>query len=211
MTNNTSTEHRSIFKELRSLMPQRSLPYPDALQRAEAQANRLLSLHGITCGPVPTEIVTELPRVRVEHDWDMPASGSAVWDGTNWVISLNAAEHSLRQRFSLFHEFKHIVDHPTRDLIENDEMAERVADYFAACVLMPKAWVKAAFCNETQKIEALAEKFAVSPRAMSVRLAQLGLTTAVDRCERRQRSSYRRAGHYFRQLPARPLLEGVAA
>ncbi len=105
----------------------------------------------------------------------MPASGSAIWDGTNWVITLNAAEHSLRQRFSLFHEFKHIIDHPTRHFIEDDEMAERVADYFAACVLVPKAWVKAAFCNETQKIEALAEKFAVSPRAMSVRLAQLGL------------------------------------
>jgi Zn-dependent peptidase ImmA (M78 family) len=211
MTNTISTEYQSIIKELRLLMPQRSLSYADALQRAEAQANRLLSLHGITRGPVPNEIVTELPRVRVEHDWDMPVSGSAVWDGTNWVVAINAAEHSLRQRFSLFHEFKHILDHSMRHLIESDEMAERVADYFAACVLMPKAWVKAAFCNETQKIEALAEKFAVSPRAMSVRLAQLGLTTAVDRCERRQASGYRRLGRYFRQLPTRPLLEGVAA
>lgn len=64
-------------------------------------------------------------------------------------------------------------------------MSERVADYFAACALMPKAWVKTAFYSRTQRVEELADLFQVSPRAMSVRLSQLGLTTPVDRCERR--------------------------
>lgn len=213
-------ESRSILRELRSLMPERVLSYPEALQRAELQAGRLLSLHGFTRGAVPTEIITELPRIRTEREWDMPASGSAYWDGSAWVITLNAGEHDLRQRFSTFHEFKHILDHPTRHLIEGDrqyrltaeQMAEKVADYFAACVLMPRAWVKSAFCTHTQSTEALAAEFRVSPKAMSVRLAQLGLSTSVDRCAHYDGAGSRhRRGRYFRQLPARQLLEGVAA
>ncbi len=62
-------------------------------------------------------------------------------------------------------------------------MAEKVSDYFAACVLMPKAWVKDAFCNQgIQSVEALAELFQVSSKAMSFRLSQLGLTLSVNRC-----------------------------
>ena len=42
-----------------------------------------------------------------------------------------------------------------------------VADYFAACVLMPKAWVKAAFCNQgIQSTEALADLFALDQAAV---------------------------------------------
>lgn len=220
MNHQTDNQSRSILRELRALMPERVLSYPEALQRAELQAGRLLSLHGLTKGAVPTEIINELPRIRTDREWDMPASGSAHWDGSAWVITLNAAEHELRQRFSTFHEFKHILDHPTRHLIEGDrqyrltaeQMAEKVADYFAACVLMPRAWVKSAFCAHTQSTESLAAEFNVSAKAMSVRLAQLGLSTPVDRCAHSQRAgAYRRRGHYFRQLPARPLLEGVAA
>lgn len=213
-------ESTSILRELRSLMPERVLSYPEALQRAELQAGRLLSLHGFTSGAVPTEIITELPRIRTEREWDMPASGSAHWDGSAWVITLNAAEHALRQRFSTFHEFKHILDHPTSHLIEGDrqyrltaeQMAEKVADYFAACTLMPRARVKSAFCTHTQSTEALAAAFRVSPKAMSVRLAQLGLSTPVDRCAHYDGAGlHQRRGRYFRQLPARPLPQGVTA
>jgi len=168
-------------------MPQRTLTFEEALQRAEAQANRLLTLHDVRSYPVPSELVTEQPRLRIERSYELPVSGSAHWDGSHWVITLNAAEYDLRQRFSLLHEYKHIIDHPTRHLIQGDrglradDMAERLADYFAACVLMPKAWVKSAFCTRTQSVEALAKLFEVSPRAMSVRLSQLGLRPSNNR------------------------------
>lgn len=187
--NNYTNTTGSILKQLRALMPDRVLTLHEAMQRAELQASRLLSLHGIDRGPIPIEIVTEAPRIRIAHDWDMPVSGSAHWDGRDWVVTLNASEFELRQRFSLLHEYKHIIDHPTRHLISGigtmnaEQMAEKVADYFAACVLMPKAWIKMAFCSETQKIEQLAEMFQVSPKAMSFRLNQLGLTTPNDRCD----------------------------
>ena len=181
---------RSVLKSLRLLMPARVLSYEEALQRAELQANRLLALHEVTAPIVPIEVVTELPRVRIVQGYNLPVSGSAHWDGTYWIITLNASEYDLRRRFSLMHEFKHVLDHPTRHLITGDReakldgesMAEKVADYFAACVLMPKAWVKSAFCAQTQDVEKLARLFQVSPKAMSFRLSQLGLTVPVDRC-----------------------------
>jgi predicted transcriptional regulator len=192
MTNtNQKIQETSILKSLRSLMPTRVLTYAETLQRAELQAGRLLTLHQVTHAPVPVEIVTELPRLRVEQSYDLPVSGSAHWDGGSWVLTINAAEYDLRQRFSVMHEFKHVLDHPTRHLIQGDrraklsseQIAEKVADYFAACVLMPKAWVKHAFCNErVQNIEVLARRFQVSPKAMSFRLSQLGLTVSMDRC-----------------------------
>jgi len=226
MTNtiNSTTTNESVLRTLRSLMPARVLSYAEALQRAELQAGRLLSLHGVRSPGVPIEIVTELPRIRVEQNYDLPVSASAHWDSGYWVISVNAGEFLLRQRFSVMHEFKHVLDHPTRHLIHGDSrarltpdrMAEKVADYFAACVLMPKAWVKTAFCTDrVQGIEALADLFQVSPMAMSFRLTQLGLTTQADRCamplgRRRQISTVPSASRrsYFRALPA---LTGVLA
>lgn len=223
MTNTTTntTAETSVLKSLRALMPRRVLTYAEALSRAELQASRLLALQEVRRGPVPLEIVTELPRIRVEHAFDLPVSGSAHWDGGNWVLSINASEYALRQRFSVLHEFKHVLDHPTRHLIQGDvkqnldsgQMAEKVADYFAACVLMPKAWVKDAFCNQgIQELEALADLFQVSPKAMSFRLSQLGLTVPVDRCApnlggsvfrgRAARLSSSRFRRYFRSLPS---------
>lgn len=211
MTDNitsANTMNESVFKSLRSLMPVRSLSFSEALQRAELQASRLLSLHGVAAPGVPIEIVTELPRVRVEQTYDLPVSGSAHWDGAFWVISVNGGEYSLRQRFSVMHEFKHILDHPIRHLIvgegklKAEDVAEKVADYFAACVLMPKAWVKSAFCTRTQSVEELADLFQVSQKAMSFRLNQLGLTAQVNRCSTSLPNRFvRSTSRYFRSLP----------
>jgi predicted transcriptional regulator len=184
----TNTNESSTLKTLRSLMPARRLTFQEALERAELQANRLLELHGLTTPVVPTELVTELPRIRLVHSYDLPVSGSAHWDGTTWVLTVNASEFELRQRFSIMHEFKHVLDHPFRQLItaerglSAEDKAERLADYFAACVLMPRRWVKTAWCSETQSIEALADRFQVSPKAMAYRLSQLGLTEDSRRC-----------------------------
>jgi hypothetical protein len=185
----TTTTTGSVLKSLRALMPLRQLSYVESCQRAELQANRLLSLHGITGPAVPLEIVTELPRVRVERIYDMPVSGAAFWDGYSWVMTINASECELRQRFSLMHEFKHVLDNPFQRIMHAgpnplpDDALERIADYFAACVLMPKRWVKTVFFSETQYIQQLALKFEVSRQAMSYRLDQLGLTESPPRCQ----------------------------
>jgi Zn-dependent peptidase ImmA (M78 family) len=88
----------------------------------------------------------------------------------------------VRQRFSLAHELKHVIDHPfiaraypDLGLRRGSARAEQVCDYFAACLLMPRPWVKDAWASGIQQIESLAELFGVSTQAMTHRLTDLGL------------------------------------
>lgn len=185
---NINYEDRSVLASLRALIPLRPLEFSEALRIAELQANRLLMLSDVSDGPVPSDIVTELPRIRVAYR-DLPTSGLSYWDGRCWVIALNAAEPPTRQRFTLLHEYKHIIDHGRteglytgRDGRGSDEQAEQAADYFAGCALMPKRLIKRAWGQRVQRPTVLASFFDVSPRAMDVRLSQLGLTEPRTRC-----------------------------
>jgi len=204
---------RSVLALLRGLAPCRPLTHHEALRIAELQANRLLEHFAVTASAVPDEIITELPRIRAEREHGLPVSGGAHWNGRYWVITLNADEHPLRQRFSLMHEFKHIVDHTAKDFLYTDrptmtahEQAERVADYFAACLLMPKRVVKRLWGEGHQDIGNLAEMLRVSPAALRYRLDQLGLTEQRARCDRPTHPYTTRAPSQARSL--RPALTG---
>ena len=182
---------QSVLGMLRALVPQRPLTPGEALRIAELQANRLLQHFGIETNAVPEAIVSQFPRVRVVRERGLPVSGAAHWNGRHWIITVNADEPLCRQRFTLMHEFKHVLDHTTKDRLYHDrpfqsasEQAERVADYFAACLLMPKVIVKRLWFQRTQNIVRLAEMLLVSTRALRFRLDQLGLTEAPQRCGR---------------------------
>jgi Zn-dependent peptidase ImmA (M78 family) len=177
----------SVLATLRTLLPARRLHLSEALQRAELQASRLLQLRGVTDPAVPAEIVTSLPRIMIDYDPDLPrhaASGVSDWDAHRraWVISVNPDEPATRQRITILHEYKHIIDHYHPGLggrlprtIYGLTPVEYIAEYFAGCVLMPRTWVKAAYCDGIQHPVELARLFDVSPRAMTVRLEQIGL------------------------------------
>ena len=201
------TENRSVLASLRAVAPDRSVTFGEALRIAELQACKLLQLWKINEAFVPSEIVSELPRLQVVSA-DLPVSGTSHWNGTRWVISLNARESRARQRFTLMHEFKHIVDHgQARRLYTGDrshtpsEQAELVADYFAGCVLLPKRLLKRAWGDSIQRPVALARHFRVSAAAAEVRLAQTGLSVARDRCARPIPSPHGRQA--FRPVPVR--------
>ena len=186
---NVAAREKSVLAMLRALVPNRPLTPNEMLRIAELQANHLLRHFQIETTATPEEIVTELPRIRVVRELGLPVSGAAHWNGRYWVITLCAEENSLRQRFSLMHEFKHILDHTTRHIQYRDspyrsahEQAERVADYFAACVLMPKRVVKRLWFEPPQNIAALAGTLRVSTAALRYRLDQLGLIERTDRC-----------------------------
>lgn len=156
-------------------------------------------------GTVTEDVIAELPRLRVVHR-RLPTSGMSYWDGQAWVIAVNSAEPLTRQRFTLLHEFKHVMDHGQTERLYGgagslaEQRAEQVCDYFAGCVLMPKLLVKRAWGSGLQSAKDLAGHFDVSERAVEVRLAQLGLSEPVDRCDApprgRQSSPPRR--HYYR-------------
>src|SRR5581483_1673556 len=191
-----------------ALVPKRPLTPSETLRIAELQANRLLEHFAVTSAAVPEEIISELPRIRVIHE-PLPVSGAAHWANGYWLITLNADEPTSRQRFSLVHEFKHVLDHTTEGHLYHDrpfqtayEQAERVADYFAACLLMPKRVVKRLWCQRQQNIIELAEKLQVSPAALRYRLDQLGLTERAPRCYRPIETARRTAPQ-----PRAPILE----
>lgn len=196
------TEGRSVLASLRSLVPDRTMRFHEALRIAELQATRLRDLTDAGDEAMPESILADLPRIRIVRR-QLPTSGLSYWDGRSWVIAVNRDEPEARQRFTLFHEYKHIIDHGRSDRLYGGtraclpaQQAEQVADYFAGCVLMPKRFVKRAWGNLIQTPTAIGELFDVSARAAEVRLAQLGLTRDRDRCARPVRSSH--AAQHFR-------------
>ena len=212
----------SVLATLRRLSPNRQLDLNEALWIAERQANRLLELRGALDVPVPTTIVTELPRIIVEHDPDLPAdaaSGCSDWDfrRRTWVISLNPTEPRRRRRFTVLHEYKHILDHgshgirPTiKSMPFQQPPEEVVADYFSGCALMPKRLLTAAYYDGIQAPADLAELFDVSERAVLVRLSQIGLGEPPQPRSKWKRPTYRsqpRAARYYRSRVEEPSLQ----
>lgn len=182
----------NTLASLRALIPQRRLNRAEVRQLTERQATRLRSHLGETDDPFFDEAkLRDLPRIRVEWDADLPTSGMSLWDGDNWVLAVNSRESLTRQRFSLLHEFHHAVAHGVKDRLFHEtsaerrghcEQAERTADYFAACVLMPKMLVKRHWGRGPRTIRSMADLFGVSPQAMTYRLRDLGLLGERRRC-----------------------------
>lgn len=181
---------RSALHDLRKLMPARPLRFAEAIRVAELQANRLLMCRGIAEPPVPDSLVKQFPRVQVETVAPLGVSGATAWSDGRWQIILNGNEPLVRQRFSSFHELKHVLDAPLADTVypavpgmSSAERQEQIADHFAACVLMPRRWVKKAWGNGIQDVATLAKLFGVSREAMRYRLLNLGLIERTIRCE----------------------------
>lgn len=203
-------EPRSVLAALRSLIPSRSTDFDEAKRVAELQANRLLALWDVSDGPVPREIISELPRIRIVYE-DLPVSGASEWRNGCWIIVLNRRDSWRRQRFTLMHEFKHIIDYGSANYLYNgdrlhtaDEQAELTADYFAGCVLMPKRLLKRAWSDGIQTPVKLARRFQVSAQAADVRLAQTHLNVARDRCVPPETRRFARGRQplYYRHLAA---------
>lgn len=184
-----TTENRSVLATLRAVIPRRdNVTFAEALRIAELHANRLLELHHLSTGATPSEVITELPKLQVEYV-SAPVSGASFWNGAAWIIQLNRAESRTRQRFTLAHEYKHIVDHGAAERLYRGsrtmsaaQQAEQAADYFAGCLLVPRRLLKRAWGNGMQRPADLARLFGVSEQAIAVRLAQTGLVERATRC-----------------------------
>lgn len=177
--------HVSILASLRALRPDYQLDFDGSRHLAERQAELLGRRLN---GDISEATIAGLPRIHVVHE-PLPTSGLSYWNGQDWIIALNGGDTLPRQRYTLLHEFKHIIDHgATAKLYRSQWEAERAADYFAACALMPKPALKRVFCTITQDVLALAEHFGVSQSAIRVRLEQTGLVDADmftrERCAR---------------------------
>lgn len=175
-------QHAAAVRTLRTLAPETLVDEAEARALAERQASLLIHLLGVTEPPVATATLSNLPRLSVERVTSMPMSGSAQWVAGRWHVLLNASEASTRQRFTLAHELKHIIDHPDvsrlyRAIDSRTRAAaiERCCDFFAGCLLVPSPWLRLAWRSGSREAFRLADLFDVSPAAIHVRLAQTGL------------------------------------
>lgn len=173
----------SLLARLRRLMPRRPLSFQDAKRVAELQASTLLRERAIPIGRVSEQLIAELPRIDVQYRDRLPGSGFTTWERGAWRIGINRSEPAVRQRFTLAHELKHVLDASHEDAVyghlpkgpSRDRHVEAVCDHFAACLLMPRAWVKRLWGEGIQDLSLLARHFDVSQAAMHIRLQNLGL------------------------------------
>ena len=177
----------STLAALRDQVPKRPLTPAEIRQVLDRQTTRLLKLSQIYGPPVPVEaIIALLPRLIVRHAPDLPSSGRTQWNGAAWVLLIDSSEPKVRQRFSLSHELAHVVWHPLTDATLQDTKTtaadariEQACEYFAACLLMPRIWMKRAYFDDgIQDVPSLSRLFGVSWVAMRYRLEQLGFVSA---------------------------------
>jgi predicted transcriptional regulator len=185
--NQPTETRRTIVKELRSLMPHRALTLGESYMLAEKQANRALQLAGQPQPDVNLGWVLELPRVEVQLSprFKMDGlSGFTTFSHGRYVVMVNRNDSHARRRFTLAHELKHLLDYTAAPVIHKglgygdparaEQQIENICNHFAACLLMPRMWLKRAWFNGVQDVAALAGLFNVSEEAMNKRLTFLG-------------------------------------
>jgi len=185
--------HLSVLALLRACVPPRDdITFDEALQIAERQATKLLELHSISDGPVPENVITGIPHIRIIYTTRLSntaADGACTWDTKTrrWVILLNRVNTVQRRRSTLAHEFKHILDHPIDNLYKaahrlgRSPQAEHAANYFAGCLLIPREFLHRAWHSGIRSPAALATLFQTSEHAITVRLQQTGLIDHIHR------------------------------
>lgn len=202
--------NQHTIRELRSLLPARPVTLTEAKTVAEAQATTLLHIFDANEPPVDVSLLCEVPRLAVDVNDELHRrrlSGESGWNHGSWLIKVNEKDSVTRRRFTLAHEFKHVIDGPAEREVYSylgngsnaarEEVAEAIADHFAASLLMPRVWIARAVRRGPRDVQQLAALFMVSPIAMNRRLREI--ETALTRPDI-PADSVRR---YFRTAPPR--------
>lgn len=162
---------------------------PEVIERA---AGLVLLRNRITEPPVDVDAVAENEGLRFEYMELTAVSGAYMREGVGRGCAFIAVhEPRLRQRFSKAHELAHhlfddpVIAHaagyPALRLptgYRGGSERHWAHEFFAACLLMPRAWVgdvvRYAYDERPQLITRVAQAFEVSERAAEIRLRELG-------------------------------------
>ena len=161
----------------------------------EKTANDLLRKSSVTGPAVPIADLIAAQGIQLLYpNLGKDASGVLVRKDGSTVIGVNRAHAKTRQRFTAAHELGHALLHSGTDVhhdasfqvnLRSDLSSQGIdpeeieANYFAACLLMPRAFLEAdptAFyvdVEDATAVAALARSYGVSAHAMSLRLARL--------------------------------------
>ena len=161
----------------------------------ERQANDILAAAGIVGPAVPINELIAAQGIQLLYpNLGNEASGVLVRKDGSTVIGVNRAHAKTRQRFTAAHELGHALLHTGTDIhhdngfqvnLRSDLSSQGIdpeeieANYFAACLLMPRSFLEAdpmAFyvdVEDATSVAALARSYGVSAHAMGLRLARL--------------------------------------
>lgn len=158
-------------------------------QKAMLQLKKL----GIEKIPVPIEDVAKMLNVSIGTAPNSDLSGILIRKKNSGLIGVNSDDTYPRQRFTIAHELAHFllekkdtfVD-TKKEIFYRDSVHigenEKIANKFAAAILMPKNSLKRDFIKlfqgklfQDKDLEYLAERYLVSKEAMKYRLAHLNL------------------------------------
>ncbi|MBA7706562.1 hypothetical protein ES703_115416 [subsurface metagenome] len=148
----------------------------------ERLAHRLLNSGGVCHPPVPSELFSladEEHPIEVQF-LPLKACHGALWHLNGiWIILLRNDDTPATKRFTLFHEAFHILAHRKSTPVFSKRgtaegtFNELLANYFAACMLMPARWVTEKW-EEANDLKQMAKIFQVSKPEMCIRLKCLG-------------------------------------
>jgi hypothetical protein len=209
MTTPPSKTVRALFADVRARNPRRPVTYGEAIQVARRQAEHVRRWC-VDFMPPRDELAINLIWLKDQKvvpvafapSYMLREKSGLTTDriGGQLRIFVNDNEPRKRQRFSLLHEAKHAIDFYDVDVLyaklgQGDQelrrrLIERLADEFAAYVLMPTMQVRREWVA-CQNVHVLAKRFDVSAEAMNTRLEKLGL---IDRQVPESRTYFREAG-----------------
>jgi Zn-dependent peptidase ImmA (M78 family) len=163
--------------------------------RIEQLADTLLSQAGIKAPFVPIEDIVKTRGITIRVMDLKEISGLLVRDSNVTVIGVNKTHPLTRRRFTIAHECAHALLHDGKEVrydtdfrvdFRSDtsslgvDVEEMEANFFAACILMPRRFLEAdpLICeldveDAAPTVKALAARYKVSTQAMSIRLGNL--------------------------------------
>ena len=155
-------------------------------QLVELVSQRYLEMGRVCSPPVPTALIGLIDQRGITEIRTVPlkAYHGAIWHPQErWIIQVRADDTSAMKRFTIFHEAFHILAHCARCRTTpvfrkrgaiQGSFNELLADYFAACILMPRQWVREKWA-EVKDLDRMAEIFDAPKPAMCIRLRTMGL------------------------------------
>jgi hypothetical protein len=184
----TKQEMAALVEELRNIAPKRPLTYGESLAVARIQAARLRSWAHANEPRIELKWLLDQRFIPVNFvpSYTLNRESGLTTDQVSGrlEIYINDSEPPVRQRFSLLHEVKHVLDFDDaawlhRQLGRGNEkikagQIEAIANEFAADVLMPVPLVKREWFAWGD-LATVAAIFNVSVEAMARRLEKLGI------------------------------------
>lgn len=165
--------------------------------RIEQMAETLLIEAGVSGPAVPVDAIVQARGITIQPTTSLgDVSGLVLRKGQDITIGVNTKEAPTRQRFTIAHEFAHALLHHGEEVrFDKDfrinlrsetsglgvDVEEIEANFFAACLLMPRRFLEAdpaaavVDVENSRAVAALAKRYGVSAHAMSIRLGNLAI------------------------------------